>query len=162
MESLLDHVARKKKRSKLLINSATKQHQPLNCYANTDRIDEVTQNSVATSSNATATNVPTNKPISTNEKKVLKSDQTTVGRAWQQQSHPSPHSVYLVKKESNQNKNQLRRVRRDLEADERRNIRPSVHDCLSQNTSGRRPPPRPRSPENRAGMETPVGAEQLL
>uniref|UniRef100_A0A1A9ZGE1 Uncharacterized protein n=1 Tax=Glossina pallidipes TaxID=7398 RepID=A0A1A9ZGE1_GLOPL len=120
MESLVDHVARKKERSKLLINSATKQHQlsaqkvsrgiqeskgtnlttALNCDANTNRIvrkqqqqlplgirdarmafvkpfsnDEVTQNSVAMSSNATATNV------STNEKKVLKSDQTTVGRA---------------------------------------------------------------------------------
>ncbi|KAL9898493.1 mitotic spindle and nuclear protein [Glossina fuscipes fuscipes] len=58
MESLVDHVARKKERSKLLINSATKQHQlsaqkilrgiqapkatnlttAMNCDANTDRI----------------------------------------------------------------------------------------------------------------------------
>uniref|UniRef100_A0A1A9VQX8 Uncharacterized protein n=1 Tax=Glossina austeni TaxID=7395 RepID=A0A1A9VQX8_GLOAU len=134
MESVVDHVARKKERSKLLINSATKQRQlsaqkvlrgipaskgtklttALNCDANTDGVvpkqqqqlplgirdarmavvkpfskDEVTQNSVAILSNATATNVSTNKPMSTNEKKVLKSNQTTVGRALLATAAPS-------------------------------------------------------------------------
>uniref|UniRef100_A0A1A9V2M1 Nucleolar protein 6 n=1 Tax=Glossina austeni TaxID=7395 RepID=A0A1A9V2M1_GLOAU len=51
-----------------------------------------------------------------------------------------------AKKEANRNMN--KRLRRYLEAGERRNIRPSFHDRL-----GRRSTPRPRSPENPRGRK---------